>query len=225
MPAEPTGPISAGTSADGSATGVPQGDIGFLDAAGSFFSALITDAPAAAFLGGLVILAIVAALARGVYLYYSASQNATQATSVVDQNRDANSDDTLRSLRETGQANANNQPINGSSRYSMIVGTWQGQWCGLDTATLNLSVSGGSLIGTVTARELKMNQDVTSCAALEPTFTGEAQQFPVASPEFDGHILSFSVQSQQMQLQLSGNQLIGPSSGANADPTIYRKIR
>jgi hypothetical protein len=215
--------LSAGTLADGSATGVPEGSFGFWDAAGSFFSALITDSPVGLILIGVGLVGLAVAIGGAIYSHYSGALSPKQREALVDQNRDPNSEESLRAVRDASPTSTNT-PV-ASPLYSAIVGTWQGRWCGLDTATLRISATGGLLAGTITAREMLMNQDVTSCEALDPKFTGQPQQLALGSPDFDGQILSFSVGSQRIQLQLSGNQLIGPSSGANSDPTIYRRVR
>ena len=66
-------PLSAGTLADGSATAVLEGALGFWDAAGSFFSALIADSPAALLLIAIGVVGVAVAIGGAIYSHYSAA--------------------------------------------------------------------------------------------------------------------------------------------------------
>ncbi len=121
--------------------------------------------------------------------------------------------------------------ISGSSNplYSKVVGTWKGSWCGLEIGTLQISEAGGGLTGTMVMRELTMNQDASTCAALDPHFSGPPQQIRLNGIGFDGRTLWFSAavggQTAAIRLQYSGGELVMPSFTPGADPQIYRKVQ
>jgi hypothetical protein len=99
---EPRGPLTANTLAEGSATGVPES--AYVDEAGNFFLNLIGGmSTSALILTGMFVLGIVAAIAAAIYYGYQGGTNAKQAEAVVDQVRDPNSEESLRSLRNATQ--------------------------------------------------------------------------------------------------------------------------
>src|SRR5258708_27265400 len=91
--------------------------------------------------------------------------------------------------------------------FGRIAGTWAGTWCGLNVGTLTLSTSGNALQGSITSREMVMNQDVTSCKALNPHFVGQPVTLSLRTLGFDGHVLfgsaSGSVDNQQKDVPLT----------------------
>lgn len=171
LPGEAAGPLSASTLADGAATGVPAAEIGYVDAAGTFFSGLIGGMSAGALiLAGVVVVGIAAAIAAAVYYGYHGGLNSKQATAAVDQVRNPNSDETLQSLREANQ-NSSPTQASGAPKASahtapapprqmssttppnnlLVAGTWLGTYsCGLKAVVLELSTNGARLNAKLT---------------------------------------------------------------------------
>jgi hypothetical protein len=106
LPGEAVAPLTANTLADGAAEGVPLASIGYVDQAGTFFSALIGGMTTAQLvLAGIAILGVAVAIGAAVYYGMHGGLSSRQAEAVVDQNRDPNSEESLRGMREASQAN------------------------------------------------------------------------------------------------------------------------
>jgi hypothetical protein len=88
--------------------------------------------------------------------------------------------------------------------------------------------SATTLGGTVTARTLLMNQDLTTCESLQPRFSKDKPiTLPVSSVAFDGKTIKISLnlggRAHDLYLQLSGQTLVGEGQSPGSEPTVFRR--
>ena len=166
VPGGPAGPLPATILADGAETGVPEAAIGYVDAAGNFFSALIGGmSTSALILSGIVVVGIVVAVGAAIYYGYYGGLNSKQAEAVMDQVRDPNSEESLRGMRDATQtpaaspdATANTQPSNPRHEVQESQGTVKGAQSGVhgqDNPGLH-----GMVVGTWTNHDKNCGIDV-----------------------------------------------------------------
>jgi hypothetical protein len=124
--------------------------------------------------------------------------------------------------------------VDNPALYPTVVGTWRGTWCGLATDSVKLMAIGPPahrvLVGTITTREVIMNQDVNTCEELEPRFSDNPPiSVPLKNAGFDGQVLratvTYSGQTVEYQLQLVGGKLIGPGGQPGSEPTVYVRVQ
>ena len=219
---------------------------------------------------GLLVLGAAALVGYAIYVgHYGGTSK--QIDAAVQASRDPNSDETLRSMREANaqeSSGSRKEPVStvptgaglhptvsltrslanyfdhgptNPSLYSLVVGTWEGTYCGLAIATLRLAATGSVLNGTVSSRQFKENQacDPTegdictgqspaTCEYLAPQLLSDASHTSsLGSSGFDGHILWSSVSASagvpEVQLLYSSGELI-KASDRQEPPTIFRRV-